>query len=75
MPKDKKLHIYAGLSLALTVGLLLCPFLGLVTAVVIGAGKEIIWDYLLKKGTPEWWDFIVTVLGGTLGYTILNLAR
>lgn len=65
MPKDKKLHLLAGLALSLLAGLLLSPLWGLVTASVIGALKELIWDWLLKKGTPELLDFVATV-GGRL---------
>ena len=75
MPKDKKLHLLAGLALSLLAGLLFCPIVGLATAVVVGALKEIIWDWLLKKGTPEFLDFVATVLGGALGAVILHAAR
>ena len=73
MEHDKKLHLLAGLALALSAGLLFCPIVGLVTAAVIGALKEIIWDWLLKKGTPEFLDFVATVAGGVIGYTLLKL--
>jgi hypothetical protein len=73
MPKDKKLHLLAGLALSLLAGLSLCPIVGLVTAAVVGALKEIIWDWLLKKGTPELLDFVATVAGGVIGYTLLKL--
>ena len=73
MPKDKKLHLLAGLALSLLAGLLFCPIVGLATAAVIGALKEIIWDWLLKKGTPEFLDFVATVAGGVVGYALLRL--
>jgi len=73
IPKDKKLHLLAGLALALSAGLLFCPLIGLATAAVIGALKEIVWDWLLKRGTPEWFDFMATVVGGVVGYTLLTL--
>lgn len=73
MPKDKKLHILAGIALAIIAGLLFCPIVGLVTAAVVGALKEIIWDWLLKKGTPEFLDFVATVAGGVVGYALLRL--
>ena len=73
MPKDKKLHILAGLALSLLAGLLFCPIVGLATAAVVGALKEIIWDWLLKKGTPEFLDFVATVAGGVVGYALLRL--
>ena len=70
--KDKKLHILAGLALSLLAGLLFCPIVGLAIAAVVGALKETIWDWLLKKGTPELLDFVATVAGGVIGYTLLR---
>jgi hypothetical protein len=75
MPKDKQKHLLAGLALSLLAGLLFCPLISLATAAVVGALKEIIWDWLLKKGTPEFLDFVATVLGGVLGAVILYAAR
>jgi len=45
---------------------------GLLIAAAVGALKEIIWDWLLKKGTPELLDFVATVAGGVIGYTLLK---
>ena len=73
--RDKQKHIFAGLALSLLMGLLFCPLVGLATAAVVGALKEIIWDWLLKKGTPEFLDFVATVAGGVLGAVILHAAR
>ena len=75
IPKDKQKHFLAGLALSLLAGLLFCPIVGLATAAVVGALKEIIWDWLLKKGTPEFLDFVATVAGGVLGAVILHAAR
>ena len=75
IPKDKKLHLLAGLALSLLAGLLFCPLTGFITAAVVGALKEIVWDWLLKKGTPELLDFVATVAGGVLGAVILHAAR
>ena len=71
--RDKQKHIFAGLALSLLMGLLFCPTVGLATAAVIGALKEIVWDWLLKRGTPEPLDFVATVAGGAIGYTLLKL--
>ncbi len=73
MAYDKKLHLLAGLALSILAGLLFCPLIGLATAAVVGALKEIIWDWLLKKGTPELLDFVATVAGGTIGYILLKI--
>ena len=75
VPKDKAMHFCAGLALSILAGLLYTPFWGLATAAVVGALKEIIWDWLLKKGTPELLDFVATVAGGVLGAVILHAAR
>ena len=75
MPKDKQKHLLAGLALALSAGLLFCPLVGLATAAVIGALKEIVWDWLLKRGTPEFLDFVATALGGLVVYLILIAVR
>ena len=73
--KDKKLHLLAGLALSILAGLFVYPMFGLLIAAAVGALKEIIWDWLLKKGTPELLDFVATVLGGVLGAVILYAAR
>ena len=75
MLKDKKLHILTGLAFAIIAGLLFCPRIGLAAAAVVGALKEIVWDWLLKKGTPELLDFVATVAGGVIGAVILHAAR
>ena len=75
MLKDKKLHLLAGLALSLLAGLLFYPLVGLAAAAVVGALKEIVWDWLLKRGTPEFLDFVTTVAGGVLGTMILHAAR
>ena len=72
MQRDKKMHLLAGLALSLLAGLLFCPLTGVVTAAVVGVLKEIVWDWLLKKGTPELLDFVATVAGGVIGYTLLK---
>ena len=72
IPKDKKLHILVGLALSILAGLFAYPMFGLLIAAAVGALKEIIWDWLLKKGTPELLDFVATVAGGVIGYTLLK---
>jgi uncharacterized membrane protein len=81
------LSIVAGLFLCLVAGLIPWTWLqvviagvgaagfGFLVAAVVGAAKEIIWDWLLKKGTPELLDFVATVAGGVLGAVILHAAR
>lgn len=79
MGKDKKMHFLIGFSITVLVGLCLHIFfkvqygylIGLIFAIVAGALKECVYDYKMNKGTPEAMDFIVTVVGGLLGYIIL----
>jgi hypothetical protein len=58
IPQDKLLHFIGGIVLGVVFGAWV--------AVVIGALKEVVYDYLLKKGTPEFDDFLATALGGGL---------
>lgn len=75
MDKDKLKHLLAGLAIAIMAGLLFCPLTGLIVAAVVGALKEIVWDWLLKRGTPEFLDFVATALGGLVVYLILIAVR
>jgi len=75
LQKDKLKHAIAGVALSIVAGLFVYPLIGLATAAVVGALKEIIWDWLLKKGTPEFLDFVATMAGGVLGAVILHAAR
>ncbi len=72
LQKDKVMHFCAGLALSLLAGLFVSPMFGLLIAAAVGALKEIIWDWLLKKGTPELLDFVATVAGGVIGYLLLK---
>lgn len=46
--------------------------LGLLTASVAGAVKEIVWDWWMGRGTPEWLDFWATVAGGVVGLILIK---
>jgi len=71
--QDKLKHLLAGISISLVFGVQFTPFIGLIIAVILGALKEIIWDRLLKRGTPEFLDFLVTALGGAIAYMVVKL--
>ena len=88
LAKDKKKHFWAGLASAILVGPFLIrliailwpriafvpvPLFSLALSAIAGAAKELIWDLWWKRGTPEFLDFWATVLGGFLGFMILNL--
>ena len=71
--QDKLKHLLTGIGIGLIFGVLFSPLVGLIAAAIIGALKEIIWDWLLKKGTPEFMDFLATAFGGAIAYTVIKL--
>lgn len=70
---DKIKHFLVGLSVSLVAGIWYTPGLGLTCAALSGIWKEVVWDRLLKKGTPELLDFVATMVGGVVGYALLRL--
>ena len=73
MKQDKFKHLLAGIGISLIFGVQFSPLIGLIAAAIVGALKEIIWDWLLKKGTPEFMDFLATALGGAIAYMAIKL--
>ena len=73
MKQDKLKHLLAGIGISLIFGVQFSPLIGLIAAAIVGALKEIIWDWLLKKGTPEFMDFLATALGGAVAYMAVKL--
>ena len=73
MQRDKLKHLLAGIGISLVFGVQFSPLIGLIAAAIVGALKEIIWDWLLKKGTPEFMDFLATALGGAIAYMVIKL--
>lgn len=46
-----------------------------IVALLISAGKEIVWDKLMKKGTPEFYDFFYSMLAACatiIGWVIIE---
>jgi len=70
MKIDKLYHLIAGFVISVFFGLI-SPITGLITAVIIGAAKEVIYDKLMKRGCFEVLDFVATVIGGVIGYLIM----
>jgi hypothetical protein len=72
IPADKQQHFISGAIL----GIILTPFIGaysILVVAVIAALKEI-YDYLHKDiHTPDFWDWVATVLGGLVGFVIVAL--
>jgi hypothetical protein len=72
IPIDKQAHFLAGAAIASTVSLYGYPLMGLLLCVVAAVGKEL-YD-ATGRGTPDVWDAVVTILGGTvvLPYILLS---
>ena len=72
VPKDKLLHFVGGTFISF-------PFIavfenvGFLISVVIFAAKEIIYDKIMKRGTPEISDFAYSVIPAILLLIMKNL--
>lgn len=62
IPADKKKHLVAGFFVCAIVSMFFGYIVGIIAALVAGAGKEA-YDYFTKKGTPELADFLYTAVG------------
>jgi hypothetical protein len=62
---DKLYHFIAGVIIYIFFNFVLNNWLSMIPVIVIGGAKEV-YDYYSKKGTPDWWDFIWTVIGGLI---------
>jgi hypothetical protein len=58
---DKKDHVLLGVILGFPLVLLFGFYGGLIGVTLVGA-KEVVHDWLLKKGNPEWLDFIASAV-------------
>jgi hypothetical protein len=73
IPKDKKDHVLLGMFVGypfmilgylidILAGLNFVIILGGVLGIVLVGLKEIVYDWLMGLGTPEWWDFIASAI-------------
>lgn len=67
MAQDKKYHLLICLGLSLVGSLVGYPGIGFGVAMGWGLAKEIVWDWALGKGTPEWADLGADLAGAILG--------
>ena len=61
VPVDKAFHFIAGWAIVATL-FPFFPTFAIITVIAIAAWKE--WDDSHGHGTPDVWDFLVTVIGG-----------
>jgi len=80
IPKDKQDHFAAGVLIGFSSTCITIeetkPAVSFAYAIgsaaVIGAGKEIIYDKWMGRGTPELADAVYTVAGGVAGYVVVK---
>jgi len=60
---DKLYHFIAGVIIYIFSSIILNNWLPIIPVILIGGAKEA-YDYYSGKGTPDWWDFIWTIIGG-----------
>lgn len=63
IPTDKVLHFIVGAVICLML-MQIIDYWAILPIIIIGALKEI-YDKVSKKGTPDFYDFLYTVLGGS----------
>ena len=61
IPLDKKEHIILGIIIGFPLVMSLGVLGGVVGILLVGA-KEVVIDWAMKKGNPEWWDFIASAI-------------
>lgn len=69
MKTDKLLHFLCGYVIAITLSLFVV-WLGPVVGVLAAFGKEFIYDKWMGKGTFEWQDINVTLVGVLSGFIV-----
>jgi uncharacterized protein YfiM (DUF2279 family) len=80
IPKDKQDHFVVGIFIgfsgsSLTVNTNKSLITSLSSAVIIGGGKELIYDKWMGRGTPEFKDFAYTVAGSVTGWAVVKLFK
>ncbi len=70
--KDKLLHFITGTYLFMIAALFLQLWAALLIVAIVGAAKEIYYDKVLDKGTPELADFLYTLAGGLIAFLIFT---
>ena len=73
--QDGLAHILVSLVLCAVLGVFLPLWAAVLVTLAVGVLKELIWDKLLKKGTPEWKDILADVLGIILGGSLYLLIQ
>lgn len=65
--KDDLLHILFSVIVMTVLKLLLSWWIAALITLIVGILKELVWDKILKKGTPEWRDLVSDIIGILIG--------
>jgi hypothetical protein len=72
VPADKQAHALSGFIIAIFLTFFVGAYSVMVVA-IIALLKEI-YDYINKDiHTPDFWDWLVTALGGVIGFIVVTL--
>lgn len=63
MTFDKKIHLIGSFVVCLLLSFVVHLLIAVGITLALGIAKELIYDKLLAKGTPEWNDFLADVVG------------
>lgn len=72
---DGLLHLGVSLILCQIIAIFLPIWAAVLISLAVCVLKELIWDKLLKKGTPEWKDILADALGIILGGSLYLLIQ
>jgi hypothetical protein len=75
IPTDKQLHFSVSALLLMYIAQFLPLLYATTIALLIGGAKEYIWDYKMKKGTPDWYDMFANTLGVIASQIVIVLGR
>jgi drug/metabolite transporter superfamily protein YnfA len=74
--KDKIIHFTASGVLASVVYLLFMDlWIACGASLAVGIFKEVVWDWLLKRGTPDWFDMVANVAGIASAAVLISVVR
>jgi ABC-type transporter Mla maintaining outer membrane lipid asymmetry permease subunit MlaE len=73
IPHDKLLHFLVSALLLMYLAQFMTLVGATIVALAIGGVKEYFWDYLLKKGTPDWHDMFANILGVIISLIVIAL--
>ena len=66
MAYDKRVHLFGSLIVCYLLSAVIVTWQAALVTLLLGAAKEIIYDKVLGKGTPEWGDMAADAAGVVL---------